>query len=361
MRKNLLILLTIALGVEVYAQSALTIPDTRNIATTPSSYEASFEPHFKNGTVIGLPKVDSNPYYTIIGLRGWINDNSGGKAHELAFSNNGEIFFRSGYSPDWESWKKLLVQDANGNVGIGTQSPTSPLYVSGGEPMYSGWNRTMTLKSVYPVLTFNSNDLKWAGIGYDFGSRLTFWVGSDSDNISYGGKAAFSIGNNGESFLTDHMNLKSDNQEIRFYRNSGVYGYVWSSGLGMHFGKGNSDNSITVDNNGNTGIGTNTPQEKLSVNGKIRAKEIKVETANWPDYVFDENYQLPDLKETESFIKINKHLSGIPSAKEVEEHGVSLGEMNAKLLKKVEELTLYVIELKKENELIKGQLPKTIK
>ncbi|MFD1631677.1 hypothetical protein [Pseudopedobacter beijingensis] len=97
--------------------------------------------------------------------------------------------------------------------------------------------------------------------------------------------------------------------------------------------------------NGSLGIGTKemAAGEKLSVNGKIRAKEIKVETANWPDYVFDESYQLPDLKETEHFIKTNKHLPGIPSAKEVEEHGVSLGEMNAKLLKKIEELTLHLI------------------
>ncbi|MFC5284235.1 hypothetical protein [Pedobacter alpinus] len=107
---------------------------------------------------------------------------------------------------------------------------------------------------------------------------------------------------------------------------------------------------------GNVGIGTLTPQEKLSVNGKIRAREIKVETANWPDYVFGKNYQLPDLKETETFIKINKHLPGIPSAEEVEKNGVSLGEMNAKLLKKIEELTLYVIQLQKENDLIKATI-----
>ena len=101
---------------------------------------------------------------------------------------------------------------------------------------------------------------------------------------------------------------------------------------------------------GNVRIGTATPTEKLSVNGKIRAKELKVETANWPDYVFGSSYSLPDLKETEQFIKENKHLPEIPSAAEVKENGIELGEMNAKLLKKIEELTLYIIEIQKADE-----------
>jgi hypothetical protein len=99
--------------------------------------------------------------------------------------------------------------------------------------------------------------------------------------------------------------------------------------------------------NGNLGIGTKSPAERLSVNGKIRAHEIKVETANWPDYVFAKDYQLPSLLETEQHIREKGHLSGIPSAEEVKTNGVDLGEMNAKLLKKIEELTLHLIELNK--------------
>jgi hypothetical protein len=100
---------------------------------------------------------------------------------------------------------------------------------------------------------------------------------------------------------------------------------------------------------GNVGLGTVSPKERLSVNGKIRAHEIKVETANWPDYVFAKDYQLPSLKETEQHIKEKGHLPGIPSAEEVKTNGVDLGEMNAKLLKKIEELTLHLIQ--KGNEL----------
>jgi len=110
-------------------------------------------------------------------------------------------------------------------------------------------------------------------------------------------------------------------------------------------------NNYTVTfNGGNVGIGTDTPREKLSVNGKIRAHEIKVETANWPDYVFAKDYKLPSLQETEQHIKENGHLQGIPSADEVKAKGIDLGDMNAKLLQKIEELTLYLIEMKKENE-----------
>jgi len=105
--------------------------------------------------------------------------------------------------------------------------------------------------------------------------------------------------------------------------------------------------------NGNVGIGTLDPKERLSVNGKIRAQEIKVETANWPDYVFTKDYQLPSLSETEDHIKEKGHLPGIPSAEEVKTNGVDLGEMNAKLLKKIEELTLYLIEIKKDHDLEK--------
>jgi len=101
---------------------------------------------------------------------------------------------------------------------------------------------------------------------------------------------------------------------------------------------------------GNVGIGiVDTKGYKLAVNGNIRAQEIKVETSGWPDYVFARDYQLPSLQETENHIKEKGHLPGIPSAEEVKVNGVDLGEMNAKLLKKIEELTLHLIEQEKKN------------
>lgn len=113
--------------------------------------------------------------------------------------------------------------------------------------------------------------------------------------------------------------------------------------------------------NGNVGIGTtNNFGYKLAVNGNAIFTEVKVKLyANWPDYVFHRNYNLLPLNELETYLQKNKHLPGIPSAKQVEEEGgIELGKMNAKLLEKIEELTLYMIELKKENEKIKEEMQK---
>jgi len=104
---------------------------------------------------------------------------------------------------------------------------------------------------------------------------------------------------------------------------------------------------------GNVGIGTDTPKEKLSVNGNIRAHQIKVETTNWPDYVFKDDYKLSSLEDTEKFIQVNGHLPQVPKAETVEKEGYSLNEMDKILLKKIEELTLHLIRLDKENKELK--------
>lgn len=105
---------------------------------------------------------------------------------------------------------------------------------------------------------------------------------------------------------------------------------------------------LYVKSNGNVGIGTNTPQSKLAVNGEIYCKRIKVTTAGWPDYVFDPNYKLRPLNELDKFIQQHHHLPEVPSAKEVAEKGLELGANQAALLQKIEELTLYVIEQNKQ-------------
>ena len=95
---------------------------------------------------------------------------------------------------------------------------------------------------------------------------------------------------------------------------------------------------------GNVGIGTTNPQSKLAVNGNITAKDVMVTNTGWSDYVFQPGYRLKPLREIGAFIQANRHLPDIPTEAEVMEKGVSLGEMQAKLLAKIEELTLHMIQ-----------------
>ena len=113
---------------------------------------------------------------------------------------------------------------------------------------------------------------------------------------------------------------------------------------------------MTLNHDGNLGIGTIiTGNHKLAVEGSIGAREIKVEANGWSDFVFYDDYKLPTLKEVENHIKEKGHLKDIPSAKEVEKNGFFLGAMDAKLLQKIEELTLYTIEQEKKIKSLEKQ------
>ncbi len=109
---------------------------------------------------------------------------------------------------------------------------------------------------------------------------------------------------------------------------------------------------------GNVGIGTTTPDYKLDVNGTVRAKEIVVNLNEGADFVFEEDYALRPLKEVREFIQTNKHLPEIPSAANMVENGLDMGEFQIKLLQKIEELTLYIIEQDKRLELQQAEIEK---
>ncbi|MDP5202025.1 hypothetical protein [Flavobacterium sp. DG2-3] len=111
----------------------------------------------------------------------------------------------------------------------------------------------------------------------------------------------------------------------------------------------NQTEKVRIQGNGNVGIGTINPQNKLDVNGTIHSKEVKVDMTGWSDFVFKKNYNLPTLEEVEKHIAEKGHLENIPNEKEVLKNGINLGEMNSKLLQKIEEMTLYIIEQNKIN------------
>jgi hypothetical protein len=109
---------------------------------------------------------------------------------------------------------------------------------------------------------------------------------------------------------------------------------------------------------GKIGIGTSSPDSELTVAGNIHSREVKVTVNAGADFVFDDEYNLPKLEEIQDFINKNGHLPEIASAKDMEENGIHLSEMNIKLLQKIEELTLYTIEQQKEIEILKADQKK---
>ena len=121
---------------------------------------------------------------------------------------------------------------------------------------------------------------------------------------------------------------------------------------------GTARNVLINPSGGNVGIGTLYPQPQflLAVNGTIGAKDVIVTNSGWSDYVFQSGYRLLPLSEVSTYIQQHHHLPDIPSEAEVKEKGVSVGEMQAKLLAKVEELTLHMIQQERENKELRGRL-----
>jgi len=113
---------------------------------------------------------------------------------------------------------------------------------------------------------------------------------------------------------------------------------------------------MTILGTGNVGIGTTSPQGKLAVNGYIYSKKVIVTQSGWSDYVFHPGYHLRSLPEVEKFIQKQQHLPDVPSVADVEKDGIDLGDNQATLLRKIEELTLYVIAQDKKLKLLEKQL-----
>nr|WP_121273831.1 hypothetical protein [Pedobacter schmidteae] len=165
--------------------------------------------------------------------------------------------------------------------------------------------------------------------------------------ISNNGNVGIGTTNPLQKFVVSNNN--ADGLEVYLNQPTGLVGLQAYNRTTSSYSKMQFDASHFSFSIGNVGIGTTDSQGyRLAVNGNIKAREIKVDNTNWPDYVFSRDYQLPTLQETEKHIKDKGHLPGIPTAAEVKANGIDLGEMNAKLLQKIEELTLHLIEKDKE-------------
>ncbi|MBL0057529.1 MAG: hypothetical protein IPP31_15455 [Chitinophagaceae bacterium] len=281
----------------------------------------------------------------------------------------------------WDRNGNNIFTTNNGNVGIGTNSPADKLTINATDPVISLMNagtQKGSLKAEGNHLKLGTPNTNATGNlvlntkGID---RMTlmadgnFGMGISSPVSRFqivGGYTA-SLASHGFLMLgaETSTNLVFDNNDI-MVRNNGAASnlYLQNAGGNVYIGDAtnfSSSHRLGVDGNtvitGNLRVGTTlTPSGyKLAVDGKAICTELMVRLVpNWPDYVFEQKYRLPRLDEVEAFISKNNHLPGIPSAKSIETNGLNVGEMQKMQMEKIEELTLYLIELKKEVEKLKA-------
>lgn len=304
------------------------------------------------------------------------------------YYNSGNVGIGTGNSPS----EKLEIKSVQPSVRIGDNQDVSTFGGTFTEmssiKFYHHYNTLMGAK-MYTIKKY-SGGMSWGGTDLRFAvSNVNNNSISDAMTINYLGNIGV-----GTTDPSEKLEIKSvlpsvrigDNQDvstfgstltemssIKFYHHyntligAKIYTAKNSSsmswgGTDLRFSVSNASNNsisdaMTINYLGNVLIGKTTQINsayKLDVNGPIRTNEVVVNVTG-ADFVFQDNYNLKTLNEVERFIKDNKHLPDIESAKEMEKKGLELGKMDMKLLQKIEELTLYLIDFKKEMETMKEE------
>lgn len=216
---------------------------------------------------------------------------------------------------------RLILKDG-GNVGIGI-NPTQKLHVNG-NALVAG---DVTVNGTSPII-----QLQESGVNKGF-------VQLSGDNLRVGTNSSNDLGsfvvrtNGADRFLVDALGVAAFNNNVVMTANAFINGNARAGTL-------------------NVGTSLNTAGYIVRIGGKMICEEVKVKliSSGWPDYVFSDKYKLPTLQELQSFIQKNKHLPNIPSAAEVEKEGIDLGDMQKRMMEKIEELTLYILQLEKKNQ-----------
>ncbi|KRD11551.1 hypothetical protein ASE21_07535 [Flavobacterium sp. Root901] len=274
-----------------------------------------------NTTTIGMVPDNSQVWQHLIVARHIGTTNNYQLQIASTFAVNDRLFFRkiaaSDLSAQNTNWVELATrginnfegnQTINGSVGIGTSTPLAKLEINNGNLLVRNLINSDNESATMIAQTIYNNGI----------------YGTSIKSITQSG------GNNtyGMQFFTQESYVTKQTEKMRI--------------LG----------------NGNVGIGVLNPLNKLDVNGTIHSKEVKVDMDKWSDFVFKKEYILPTLQQVEEHIKEKGYLENIPNEKEVLENGISLGEMNSKLLQKIEELTLYVIQQNKQITNLQSRLDK---
>lgn len=284
----------------------------------------------------------------------------------------------------------LWTSNVGQKVGIGTNAPQQKLDVNGDAKMnqlflykdFNGSDGGLTITGDRPTIRLNGSatNQKWLiHVGTNQNGAFELFNSTNS----YWGNPKFSVAPGtgdvrmGQLLINKNwdgaggspcITLTSDKPSIQF--NSGQNNNKWLMHVGSDFGGAFELYSnagpvpafvLTPGTNGSGSMGIGTLKlpagYKLAVGGRIICEELKVQLQYaWPDYVFAPGYRLKTLEEVAQHIAENGHLPNIPAACEVEEQGISVGEMQTKMMEKIEELTLYLIEMKKENTALKQRV-----
>ncbi|MDQ1265287.1 MAG: hypothetical protein QG635_437 [Bacteroidota bacterium] len=324
------------------------------------------------------PVQDFNPFYNMM--------------------SEGDLILKSG--PGWrnnttdqgEEWKAqdLILASGIGNIVFATTENKLVAWPPG-----LGDRERMIIAPDGRICVNGRNPIGFFDININ--SDINF-DGEDIDNLPdnnghFKGKVSFSADENQNTSIriyTPTGGACENEQESSYWwiEQTHLPSLAFRTGVPVCYGEPEEpETKVSFLYNGNVGIGVEAPSYKLqvdgyayitsrlrigsdtltnssghfsdcllSVGGKAVAQEVIVTIDYWSDFVFDKDYKLTNLLDLERQIKEKGHLPGMPTAKEVKENGVKLGEMQAKLLQKVEEMTLYMIELKKENEELKKEI-----
>lgn len=366
-------------GSELSGSAISASTSTASVTGTPSDFAISGSPEGSTGNLFVLENPGAAPgtvgltsetrlafskNNVVTGRISTVENNM-----NFAATDNGNITFRTGGNDQ-------MTILPNGDVGLGLTDPSHRLHVSGtvrattssyairgtktGSGTFPGvWGETESTSSgasgVRGYVNSTSPGSNSAGV-YGFNAGLS--------SLGYGVRGVHAGSGSGVYGESDGgIGVYGNSDGTTSLLGYGVFGRAVGSGgtrVGVYgFASGGDANwagyfvgATYVSGDLRVGTSSGATGYKLSVNGKAICTEMRVQqTSNWPDYVFDESYERLSLDELEAFIQTKKHLPNVPSAAELQEQGgVDLGEMQRLTIEKVEELTLYLLELKESND-----------